>query len=101
MIAIIFELFGFLLVIYMIVDIIIPSFTEKKYFWFWKSFKGKPKETFEEEVKSAEKAYKDAKTKMEHLKDSANEETEEAEKRLAKAEKTLNNAKQKLENFKK
>lgn len=91
----------FLILIYLIVDVLIPSFTGAKYFWFWKSFKSKPKQTFEQEVKDAEKAYKEAKTKMEDLKDSANEETEEAKERLAQAEKIYNSAKEKLEKLNK
>ena len=97
---IIFELgLSILCGMYIIVDILIPSFSSKEYFWFAKSFKGKPKATFEQEVKTAEKAYADAKQKMEHLKDSANEESKEAEKHLEKTEEVLKNAKEKLKKF--
>lgn len=92
----------FFILLYLVIDVLIPSFyTKWGYFWFWKSFKSKPKPSFEQEKKDAEKAYKDAKTKMEHLKDSANEETEEAKERLAQAEKIYNSAKEKLEKLNK
>lgn len=93
----------FLLAIYFVVDILIPSFfTKVEYFWFYKKiFKNKPKGTFDEEVKEAERVYNDAKEKMEHLKDSATDEAKKAEKDLAKAKETLDNAKKKIENLNK
>lgn len=99
---IIFELLTpILLIMYLIVEIIVPSFTNKEYFWWTKSFKKKPKGTFEEEVRNAEKVYEDAKTTMERLKDSAGEEAKEAEKRLTQAKEALDKTKQKIENLNK
>lgn len=88
-------LFGF----YFIVDIFVPSFTKLEYFWFLKACISKPKPSFEQEVKDAEKTYRKAKNKMEHLKDSAKNEREEAEKNLTKAQEVFENAKKKIENF--
>jgi len=100
---IIFELLTpILLVLYGIVDIVIPSFSSKEYFWYAKSiFKSEPQKSFDQEVKDAQKAYKDAKSKMEDLKNSANEETEDAKERLEKSEKAFLNAKEKLDKLKK
>lgn len=97
---------------WMAVDLVVPAFTKAfdrksdakeygKFFWFIGSiFASKPKQTFEEEIKDAEKTYKDAKTKMENLKSSATAETKEAKEHLSKAEKTYEEAKAKLENLK-
>lgn len=88
-----------LVVLYFIVDVIIPSFTSWKYFWFWKScFPGKEK-TFEGEIKDAEKAYKDAQDKLNKLQGLAGEERVKAEARLDLAEQALIDAKAKLKKF--
>lgn len=92
--------FPFLIGLYFVVDIIIPAFTNQKYFWFYNSFKSKEK-TFKDELKDAEKVYNDALIKMEHLKNSATDEAKKAEKDLAKAEEVLANAKTKIKNLKK
>lgn len=96
-------------IFWMVVDLVIPAFTKAldkksetkeygKFFWFIGSiFASKPKKTFEEEIKDAEKAFKDAKTKMENLKSSATAETKEAKEHLSKAEKAFDDAKTKLE----
>ena len=102
MVKIIFE-FGLplLVLFYLAIDVLVPSFTSAEYFWFAKSFKSKPKGTLQEEVIEAERVYEEAKIKMEHLKDSATDEEKEAEKRLVQAKETLDNAKKKIENLKK
>jgi hypothetical protein len=92
-----------LVIFYLIVDIIIPSFTSWKYFWFIKSLPGKkPKpSSFEKEVQDAEKAYKDAQDKLNSLQKSAGNERMDAERRLDQAEQVVIDAKAKLKKFKK
>lgn len=90
-----------LAIMYLAVDVIIPSFTSWKYFWFFKScFPGKEK-TFESEIKEAEKAYKDAQDKLSKLQKSAGSERMKAEEMLDKAEQALIDAKAKLKKFNK
>lgn len=99
---IIFELgLPILLGIYLIIDILIPAFTGAKYFWFAKSFKAKPKPSFNEQVEDAQKSYEEARIKMEHLIHSAHKETEEYKKNMTEAEKVLEEATKKVENLKK
>ena len=90
---IIFEfLTPILLIIYGVVDILIPSFTTLEYFWFLKSFRSKAKASFKNEVYDAKKSYLEAIEKWNKLKDSATHEAEEAKEKLAKAEKVYEEA---------
>jgi len=40
---IVVEIFPILLALYLIIDVFVPSFSKKQYFWFVKSFKKKSK----------------------------------------------------------
>ena len=91
-----------IITLYFIIDVVYPSFSEKPYWWFIKSFFGKTAESsFEVKIKEAEKTYKDAKKKMKDLKETATEETVGAKERLVKAEEVYTKAKETLEKLKK
>ena len=81
-------------------DVLIPSFSDMKYFWFVKSFKTKPKSaTLEQQVKGAEKSHAEALKQYNKLEQMSDEETVKAVERLEQAELALIMAKQKLKSL--
>lgn len=88
-----------IITLYLIIDVFIPAFSKKKFFWFAKSF-GAEKEGFEDEISTAEKSFEIAKEKMEELQKSATKESEHTKEHLKMAEEILKRAKENLEKFK-
>lgn len=100
---IVYDLVPILLILYLIIEIMVPAFIfpSRPFFWWTKSLRGKNvKTSFEEEVQQAESAMREAEKKLEHLLDSATEETSESEKRKKQAQDAFEKAKERLEKLK-
>lgn len=91
-----------ILTLYLIVDILIPSFTKKNYFWFIKSFFPKPIEkSLEDQILETEQEYKNLSDKLNHLSKFTLDEQEQLKKKVQSLLKKSKELREKSEKMKK